>query len=72
MFSDKKWYSAFRYLCSARGEKIERDSFFYASLARAVREGGFFVAVVARLSVIPGHCERDTYLTQLKKARAKL
>ncbi len=49
--------SAFRYCCSARGDKLERTNIRYACLARVVREGGFKVALIARFSAIPGHCE---------------
>ena len=50
-------HSAFRYLCSARGEKLEKTRLDYACLARIVRDGGLKVAIVARFSAIPGHCE---------------
>lgn len=56
-------FYAFRYLCTARGDKLEKDSFFYGCLARTVREGGFFVAVMARLSVIPGHFTTAVFAT---------
>jgi len=48
--------SAFKYCCRARGEKLEKSKFSYACLARVVREGGFKIALIARLSAIPGHC----------------
>uniref|UniRef100_A0A8H7XRT8 Golgi apparatus membrane protein TVP38 n=1 Tax=Psilocybe cubensis TaxID=181762 RepID=A0A8H7XRT8_PSICU len=48
-------FYAFRYCCRARGEKLERTSIFYACLARVVRDGGFKIALIARLSAIPGH-----------------
>ena len=49
-------YSAFKYCCSSRGEKLERANLAYACLAKVVRDGGFIVALIARLSAIPGHC----------------
>ena len=36
---------------------MEKSKLQYACLARIVREGGFRVALVARYSAIPGHCE---------------
>ncbi|KAI9456794.1 snare associated Golgi protein-domain-containing protein [Russula earlei] len=48
-------FYAFKYCCRARGEKLERTNIQYACLARVVREGGFRIALIARLSAIPGH-----------------
>ncbi|KAL9709049.1 hypothetical protein Ac2012v2_007863 [Leucoagaricus gongylophorus] len=48
-------FYAFKYCCRARGEKLERTNISYACLAQVVREGGFKIALVARLSAIPGH-----------------
>ncbi|KAJ8591977.1 hypothetical protein M405DRAFT_788130 [Rhizopogon salebrosus TDB-379] len=48
-------FYAFRYLCSARGEKMEKSSIIYSALGRVVREGGFRIALIARYSAIPGH-----------------
>ncbi|KAF8510029.1 hypothetical protein JB92DRAFT_464148 [Gautieria morchelliformis] len=56
-------YYAFKYCCRARGEKMERDGISYACLARVVREGGFKVALVIRLSVIPGHFSTAVFST---------
>lgn len=53
----KKYFSAFRYCCSARGDKLEKTQLKYACLARVVREGGFKIALIARFSAIPGHCK---------------
>ena len=47
--------SAFKYCCRARGEKLEKNNLKYALLARVVRDGGFKVALIARLSAIPSH-----------------
>jgi len=49
--------SAFKYCCRSRGEKLERTKIWYACLAKVVRDGGFKIALIARLSAIPGHCE---------------
>lgn len=48
--------SAFKYCCRSRGEKLERTNITYGCLARVVRDGGFTIALIARLSAIPGHC----------------
>ncbi|KAF7972963.1 hypothetical protein HWV62_16544 [Athelia sp. TMB] len=48
-------YFAFKYLCMARSQKLQKNSIKYAALARSVQEGGLIVAVVARYSIIPGH-----------------
>ncbi|KAG1880782.1 hypothetical protein F4604DRAFT_1747865 [Suillus subluteus] len=48
-------FYAFRYLCTSRGEKIEKGSVIYSSLGRVVREGGFKIALIARYSAIPPH-----------------
>jgi len=58
-------FSAFKYCCRARGEKLERTNISYACLAQVVREGGFRIALVARMSAIPGHCK----LTILDRCR---
>jgi hypothetical protein len=36
---------------------MEKTNISYACLAKVVRDGGFKIALVARLSAIPGHCE---------------
>jgi hypothetical protein len=36
---------------------MEKNKMWYACLARVIRDGGFKVALIARLSAIPGHCE---------------
>jgi len=48
-------FYAFKYCCRARGEKLEKENLNYACLAKVVRDGGFFVALICRLSVMPGH-----------------
>ncbi|KXN80895.1 Golgi apparatus membrane protein TVP38 [Leucoagaricus sp. SymC.cos] len=48
-------FYAFKYCCRSRGEKLERTNLSYACLAKVVRDGGFKIALIARLSAIPGH-----------------
>ncbi|EEB88274.1 hypothetical protein MPER_13975, partial [Moniliophthora perniciosa FA553] len=54
---------AFKYWCSARGEKLEKTKISYACLAKVVREGGFRIALIARLSAIPGHFTTAVFST---------
>ena len=50
-------HSAFRHCCTSRGDKYENKSFRYAYFVRVIRDGGFKVALIARLSIIPPHCK---------------
>ncbi|OBZ72346.1 Golgi apparatus membrane protein TVP38 [Grifola frondosa] len=56
-------FYAFKYCCAARGAKLERTKISYACLARVVREGGFKIALIARLSAIPGHFTTAVFST---------
>ncbi|KAH7101700.1 snare associated Golgi protein-domain-containing protein, partial [Auriculariales sp. MPI-PUGE-AT-0066] len=56
-------YYAFLYCCRARAEKMEKEKPYYDCLARVVREGGFKVALMARLSAIPGHFTTAIFAT---------
>ncbi|OCH86161.1 hypothetical protein OBBRIDRAFT_797454 [Obba rivulosa] len=56
-------FYAFKYCCSARGEKLERTDTRYACLARVVRDGGFKIALIARFSAIPGHFTTAVFST---------
>ncbi|EJD36440.1 hypothetical protein AURDEDRAFT_74204 [Auricularia subglabra TFB-10046 SS5] len=56
-------YYAFKYCCRARAEKLEKEKPYYDCLARVVREGGFKVALMARLSAIPGHFTTAIFAT---------
>ncbi|KAF9524227.1 hypothetical protein CPB83DRAFT_861653 [Crepidotus variabilis] len=56
-------FYAFKYCCRARGEKLERTKISYACLAQVVRDGGFKIALVARLSAIPGHFTTAVFST---------
>ena len=47
-------HSAFKLLCMARGKKLEETKIKYALLAQVVREGGFKIPVIMRLSVMLG------------------
>ncbi|RDB21755.1 Golgi apparatus membrane protein TVP38 [Hypsizygus marmoreus] len=56
-------FYAFKYCCRARGEKLERTKITYACLAKVVRDGGFKIALIARLSAIPGHFTTAVFST---------
>ncbi|KAJ3969958.1 hypothetical protein EV361DRAFT_918341 [Lentinula raphanica] len=56
-------FYAFKYCCRARGEKMEKTKISYACLAKVVRDGGFKVALIARLSAIPGHFTTAVFST---------
>ena len=43
----------FKYLCAARAERTTRKSLNYACLSEAIKDGGFFMAWIVRLSVLP-------------------
>ena len=49
--------SAFRTILRRRAERLEHDSLKYGLLSHVIREGGFKIALMARLSAIPPHCE---------------
>ncbi|MCO5555804.1 hypothetical protein L7F22_009349 [Adiantum nelumboides] len=56
-------FYAFKYLLKKHGEKFERQSIDYACMAHIVREGGFMVILMARLSAIPGHFTTAVFAT---------
>jgi len=56
-------FYAFKYLCRSRGEKLEKTNLSYSCLAQVVREGGFKMALIIRLSVIPGHFSTAVFST---------
>ncbi|CCO34110.1 Golgi apparatus membrane protein TVP38 [Rhizoctonia solani AG-1 IB] len=56
-------FYAFRYCLRGRAIKMERKNPSYACLARVVRDGGFLVAFVVRLSTIPGHFTTAVFST---------
>lgn len=53
-------FYAFKYCLRGRAEKMEKKSPQYALLAHVVREGGFKIVLLARLSAIPGLVVRVT------------
>ena len=46
-------YSLFKYCCHNRAERMTKKNLNYACLSQAITEGGFLMAFVVRLSVIP-------------------
>jgi uncharacterized membrane protein YdjX (TVP38/TMEM64 family) len=48
------WF-AFKHLFRNRSMKMERTNLNYGALAQLTREGGFWIILVIRLSVIPSH-----------------
>lgn len=50
-------HSAFKYFLRSKAAKLEQKNLIYACLSKAIRAGGFKIAVAARLSIIPGHCK---------------
>jgi len=48
-------FYTFRYCCRGRSEKLEKGKLEYGVFARVVREGGFTVILMARLSALPSH-----------------
>ncbi|KAK4684416.1 hypothetical protein P7C73_g5762, partial [Tremellales sp. Uapishka_1] len=56
-------FYAFKYCCRSRAEKTEKTNMNYACMAHVVREGGFFIIFVARLSAIPGHFTTAVFAT---------
>lgn len=51
--------STFKYCCSTRSQKYEKKNLTYACLSRVVRSGGFKIALAARFSIIPPHCQSN-------------
>lgn len=47
-------FYAFKYCLRGQAIKLEETNSNYACLAHIVREGGFFLAFVIRLSAVPG------------------
>ncbi|KAH9886466.1 hypothetical protein C8Q73DRAFT_795298 [Cubamyces lactineus] len=56
-------YYVFKWFCMTRGRKIEAKRLQYALLAEVVRQGGFKIAVIVRLSAIPGHLTTAVFAT---------
>jgi len=55
--------SAFKHFLKKHAERYERKSLNYACMAYIVREGGFLVVLLARLSAIPGHFTTAVFAT---------
>lgn len=56
-------YWTFKYACSHRASKLEKKDINYACMCTVVREGGFWIAFLARLSAIPGHLVTPVFAT---------
>ncbi|WVQ84285.1 hypothetical protein IAT38_006437 [Cryptococcus sp. DSM 104549] len=56
-------FYAFKYCLRSTAEKYEKNNINYACMAHVVREGGFFIIFVARLSAIPGHFTTAVFAT---------
>ncbi|EJT75027.1 hypothetical protein GGTG_08865 [Gaeumannomyces tritici R3-111a-1] len=56
------WF-AFRGLLRTRAERLERTNLTYAALARMTREGGFWIVLAIRFSVIPSHISTAVFST---------
>jgi uncharacterized membrane protein YdjX (TVP38/TMEM64 family) len=56
-------FYAFKHFLKKHAERYERTSLNYACMAYIVREGGFLVILLARLSAIPGHFTTAVFAT---------
>ncbi|KDN42203.1 hypothetical protein K437DRAFT_210982, partial [Tilletiaria anomala UBC 951] len=56
-------FYAFKSFLSGHATRYERKNINYACMAHIVREGGFFVIFLARLSAIPGHFTTAVFAT---------
>ena len=56
-------YWTFKYACSGRAAKLEKKDLNYACMCVVIREGGFWIAFLARLSAIPGHLVTPVFAT---------
>ncbi|CAD6978873.1 unnamed protein product [Tilletia controversa] len=56
-------FYAFKTFLSKHAEKYERKNISYGCMAHIVREGGFKVILLARLSAIPGHFTTAVFAT---------
>lgn len=48
-------FIVFKWGCTARSKRWEENDTTYACICKVIREGGFRIAFMARLSAIPGH-----------------
>ncbi|PWN50467.1 hypothetical protein IE53DRAFT_362357 [Violaceomyces palustris] len=56
-------FYAFKYCLRGTAARYERKNIHYACMAEMVREGGFLVIFLARLSAIPGHFTTAVFAT---------
>jgi SNARE associated Golgi protein len=56
------WY-AFKYAFRRKAIKLERTNLNYGALARFTRDGGFFVVLIIRFSIIPSHFSTAVFST---------
>ncbi|WWC71080.1 uncharacterized protein I206_105033 [Kwoniella pini CBS 10737] len=56
-------FFAFEYCLRSRAEKHEKNNLNYACMAHVVRDGGFWMIFIIRLSAIPGHFSTAVFAT---------
>ncbi|KAJ7578304.1 hypothetical protein C8J56DRAFT_869233 [Mycena floridula] len=56
-------FYAFKYCCTSRAEKYERTNIWYACFAKIVKEGGFLIVFIARISALPPHFTTAVFST---------
>jgi uncharacterized membrane protein YdjX (TVP38/TMEM64 family) len=56
-------YYAFKYCLRPRAAKYENKNITYHCLSYVMREGGFWIVFMARLSAIPGHLTTAVFAT---------
>lgn len=56
-------YWAFKYCLRSRAAKYEKKNITYHCLSYVMREGGFWIVFMARLSAIPGHLTTAVFAT---------
>ncbi|KAE8453916.1 hypothetical protein EG329_007692 [Mollisiaceae sp. DMI_Dod_QoI] len=56
------WF-AFKYAFRRKAEKLEKTNLNYGGLARVTRDGGFWIVLVIRFSIIPSHFSTAVFST---------
>ncbi|KAL5117787.1 hypothetical protein ACEQ8H_004261 [Pleosporales sp. CAS-2024a] len=56
------WF-AFKHLFRRKAHELERKNLNYGALARLTRDGGFWIVLVIRLSVVPSHFSTAVFST---------
>ncbi|CAG8975063.1 hypothetical protein HYALB_00009925 [Hymenoscyphus albidus] len=56
------WY-AFKYAFRRKAVKLERTNLNYGALARLTRDGGFWVVLIIRFSIVPSHFSTAVFST---------